>query len=169
MLAIVAVYSIAVMGPAYRRVETLSGGPGALDFLITYTPEQAYERIAGYGHKGRQYCATIALTLDTIFPVATAALFSLLLTFVFHRAFAGRRVLQRALLVPPAAMLADFLENTTIVTMLLTYPRELPSVALLASAFSTVKWTGIAAQATLVVIGLVAWSIRQIRGVDKQV
>ena len=31
-------------------------------------------------------------------------------------------------------------------TMLLSYPRKLPAVALLASAFSTVKWTAIAAE-----------------------
>ncbi len=169
LLTLVAVYAIAVMGPAYRRIETLSEGPGPLDFLIVYTPEQAYERIAAYGHQGRQYYATIALTLDTIFPIASAALFSLMLAYVFHRAFRGGRLLQRALVVPPAAMLADFLENISIVTMLLAYPRRLDPLALLASAFSTVKWTAIAAQATLVVIGLVAWLIRRRWGVDKGV
>ncbi len=161
LLAIFAVYSLAIMGPAYRRIERLSGGIGALDFLIAYTPEQAYSMITAYGHQGRQYYATIALTLDTIFPLASALLFGLVLTYVFHRGFARKSVLQRALLVPPAALAADILENLSIVTILLAYPQELPPVALMASAFSTVKWTAIAAQGALVVIGLVAWLIRK--------
>lgn len=161
LLAVFAVCSLAIMGPAYRRIETFSGGIGALDFLIVYSPEQAYDMIAAYGHQGRQYYATIALTLDTVFPLASALLFGMVLTYVFHRGFARKGVLQRTLLVPPAALAADLLENLSIVTMLLTYPRELPPVALMASAFSTVKWTAIAAQGALVIIGLGAWLIRK--------
>lgn len=160
-LAVLAVYSLVIMGPAYGRIETYSGGVGAIDFLIAYTPEQAYEMIAAYGPQGRQYYATIALTLDVLFPIGSAFVFSLILTYVFHRAFREKGVLQRTLLVPPAAVLADLLENVTITTMLLSYPQELYPIALAASAFSTVKWTAIAAQLTLVAIGLIAWVIRE--------
>ncbi len=160
-LAVFAVYSVAIVAPAYRRVEAYSGGVGAIDFLIAYTPEQAYDMISAYGRQGRQYYAAIALTLDVLFPVGSALVFSLVLTYIFHRAFKDRGVLQRTLLVPPAAMVADLLENLTIATMLLSYPRKLPAVALAASAFSTVKWTAVAAQLALVVIGLIAWLIRE--------
>jgi hypothetical protein len=60
-------------------------------------------------------------------------------------------------------MTADLLENAGIVTMLLSYPRKLRAVALLASAFSTVKWTAIAAESVLVIIGLLAWMIQVMR------
>jgi len=160
-LAVFAVYSLAIMGPAYGRIETYSGGVGAIDFLIAYTPEQAYDMIAAYGPQGRQYYATIALTLDVLFPFGSAFVFSLILTHIFHRAFREKGVLQRTLLVPPAAMVADLLENVTIATMLLSYPRQLPPVALAASAFSTVKWTAVAAQLALVAIGLIVWVIRE--------
>jgi hypothetical protein len=65
------------------------------------------------------------------------------------------------MLVPPAAMVADLLENIGIATMLLNYPRKLPAVALLASAFSTVKWTAVSAEVVLVVVGLVSWLIKK--------
>jgi hypothetical protein len=160
LMAIFAVYNVAAMVPAYRRIETLSGGVGALDLLIIYSPERAYDMIAAYGQQGRSYYATVALTLDTVFPVLLALVFSLVLTYVFHRTYAKRGVLHRAVLVPPAAMVADVLENFGIVTMLLAYPRKLPVVALLASAFSTVKWTAVSAEAVLVVVGLVSWLIK---------
>jgi len=161
LLAIFAVYNVAAMGPAYRRIETLSGGAGAIDFLIIYSPEKAYDIIAAYGQQGRHYYATIALTLDTVFPVLLALVFSLVLTYVFHRTYSRKGVLQRAVLVPPAAMVADLLENVGIATMLLSYPRKLPAVALLASAFSTVKWTAVSAEAVLVVVGLISWLIKK--------
>ncbi len=161
VMTVFAVYIAAVMVPAYGRIETFSGGVGAIDFLIAYSPEQAYTMIAAYGPAGRQYYATIALTLDIIFPVASALVFSLVLAHVFHRAFSREGVVQRALLIPPAAMVADFLENISIATMLLSYPQELPAAALLASAFSTVKWTAVSAQGTLLIIGLAAWLIRK--------
>jgi hypothetical protein len=52
--------------------------------------------------------------------------------------------------------------------MLLSYPRKLPAVALLASAFSTVKWTAITAESVLVVVGAVAWLIQRVRRGGKQ-
>ncbi|MGD8997368.1 MAG: hypothetical protein PVH80_04620 [Anaerolineae bacterium] len=147
----------------YDRIQTLSGGVGELDRLIVYTPDEAYDMIAAYGQQGRQYYATIALTLDTVFPLLLALTFSLILTSVFHRTFSREGVLQRTVLVPVAAMTADLLENAGIVTMLLSYPRKLRAVALLASAFSTVKWTAIAAESVLVIIGLLAWLIQGMR------
>ena len=162
LLAIFVVYNVAVMAPAYRRIETLSDGVGALDFLIIYSPEKAYDMVAAYGQQGRAYYAAIALTLDTVFPVLLALVFSLGLSYVFHRTYARKGVLQRAVLVPPAAMVADLLENIGIATMLLTYPQRLPAVALLASAFSTVKWTAVSAEVLLVVVGLVSWLIQKV-------
>lgn len=161
LLGILGVYNLAVIGPAYRRIETLSGGVGAIDFLIVYTPEKAYDMIAAYGRHGRQYYATIALTLDTVFPLLLALVFSLVLTYVFHRAYSREGVVQRAVLVPLAAMVSDLLENIGIATMLLTYPQRLPAVALMASAFSTVKWTAVLAEAILVVVGLISWAIQK--------
>ena len=161
LLAIFVVYNVAVMAPAYRRIETLSDGVGALDFLIIYSPEKAYDMIAAYGQQGRAYYAAIALTLDTVFPVLLALVFSLGLSYVFHRTYARKGVLQRAVLVPPAAMVADLLENIGIATMLLTYPQRLPAVVLLASAFSTVKWTAVSAEVLLVIVCLVSWLIQK--------
>lgn len=62
-----------------------------------------------------------------------------------------------------AALTADLLENLSIATLLFSYPRRLRAVAVLASAFSTVKGTAIAAEAVLVAIGLVALFVQRTR------
>jgi hypothetical protein len=164
LLAVLAAFSVAIVRPTYDRIETFSGDTGAIDTLIVYTPDKAYDMITAYGQQGRQYYATIALTVDIVFPLLLALTFGLILAAVFHRAFSREDVLQRAIVVPVAAMAADLLENAGIVTMLLSYPRRLRAVALLASAFSTVKWTAVAAESVLVVVGLVAWLIQRVRG-----
>lgn len=163
LVALLVVFSLATIRPMYSRIETQSGGVGAIDSLIVYSPDKAYDMIAAYGQQGRRYYAKIALTLDTIFPLLLALTFSLILASVFHRAFAREGVLQRAVRVPVAAMTADLLENAGIVTMLLSYPRKLPAVALLASAFSTVKWTAIAAESVLAIVGAAVWLVRRVR------
>ena len=161
LVAVLALFSLAVVRPLYDRIETFSGGIGAIDALIVYTPERAYEMIAAYGQQGRQYYATIALTVDTAFPFLLALTFSLILASVFRRAFARAEVQHRAVLVPVAALAADLLENAGIVALLLSYPKRLPAVAVLASAFSTTKWTAVAAEATLVFVGLLALLIQK--------
>lgn len=157
-------YNLIVLGPAYARIEAISGGVRALDFLIVYRPEKAYDMIAAYGEQGRRYYATIAPTLDTVFPLLSAAAFVLTIARVFRCAFTREGVLHRALFVPVGAMVADLLENAGIVTMLLNHPRELRGVALLTSSLSTVKWTAVAAETVLVVIGMAAWAVRAVRG-----
>jgi len=87
----------------------------------------------------------------------------LILASLFHRAFARVALLHRAVRVPMAALTADLLENLSIATLLFSYPRRLRAVAVLASAFSTVKWTAIADEAILVAIGLVAPLIQRKR------
>ena len=163
LVAVLALFSLAVVRPLYDRIETFSGGIGAIDALIVYTPERAYEMIAAYGQQGRQYYATIALTVDTAFPLLLALTFSLILASVFRRAFARAGVQHRAALVPVAALAADLLENAGIVALLLSYPKRLPAVAVLASAFSTTKWTAVAAEATLVFVGLLALLIHKVQ------
>jgi hypothetical protein len=164
VLGILVVFSLVAIGPAYRRISVSSGGVSAIDSLIVYRPEKAYDMIAAYGQQGRRYYATIALTLDTVFPLLLALTFGLTLARVFRRAFSREGVLHRALFVPVGALVADLLENVSLATLLLSYPRRLPAIALLASSFSTVKWTAVVAESLLVVIGLIAWLVGALRG-----
>ncbi len=161
--ALLAAFSIVVVAPAYRRIEAFSGGTGALDLLIVYSPEKAYDMVSAYGEQGRRYYASLVPTVDSVFPLLSGLTFALTIARSFCQAFSREGVLHRALFVPVAAMVADLLENAGIVTLLLSYPRGLPVIALLTSSCSTVKWTAVAAEFLLVVIGLLAWLHRATR------
>jgi hypothetical protein len=166
--ALLVFYNLLILAPAYARIEALSGGVRALDFLIAYRPEKAFDMIVAYGEEGRRYYASIALSLDTIFPVLSALAFGLTIARVYGGAFSREGVLHRALFVPVGAMVADLLENVGIVTMLLSYPSRSLVIALLTSSFSTVKWTAVAAESLLVVIGVVAWALNVVLGRDNE-
>ena len=145
-----------VIAPAiYPKFQTL-------DTLSSYTPQKAYELISSYGSPGRQSYAVIEVTLDLAYPLITALMFSLMILYTFKRAFPGIGWVQYVSLAPFVVMLADFLENASVVTMLLSYPRELAGVAQAANVFTVAKFA-LAPLQLLFVIGLIAWPIQVIR------
>ncbi len=146
---------------AGSRIQALSGGVGPLDLQFSYTPETAYEMLTAYG-EGRMFYALIQVTADVVYPVVYTLLFSLLLTYLFQRGFPGNAALQRLALLPFGAMLADYLENIGIVTLLLSYPAQLPAVAQAASLFTTLKWLSVGAVLALVVVGLAALALKRL-------
>jgi hypothetical protein len=42
LLVFLVVFNFAILGPMYAGIETLSGGVGAMDRLIVYSPDKAY-------------------------------------------------------------------------------------------------------------------------------
>ena len=59
-------------------------------------------------------------------------------------------------------MLADYLENASIVTMLLSYPRQLLAIAAAANVFTITKFL-LTPLELIFVVGLLGWLIRAIR------
>ena len=146
---------------AGARIQALSGGVGPLDLQFSYTPETAYEMLAAYG-EGRTFYVLIEMTADVVYPVAYSLLFGLLITYLFQRGFPGNAALQRLALLPFGAMLADYLENAGIVTLLLSYPSQLTALAQATSFFTTAKWTLVGATLALAVVGLAGWAVRKV-------
>lgn len=134
----------------YPRFETL-------DLQSSYSPERAYQLIASYGEEGRQYYTLIELTLDAIYPLLSALMFSSLTIFLFRRVFPLNSFWQKLPLLGLIVMLVDYLENTGIVVMLLSYPRRLDLVAQAANMFTVAKFGLSQLELILIVIGLVSW------------
>lgn len=133
-----------------------------LDTLSSYTTEKAYDLFSSYGQQGRQYYAIIEVTLDLVYPFVTALLFSLIILYTFKQAFpANDRILYLAL-APYAVLLADYLENAGIVTMLLSYPRQIPLVPKISNVLTIAKFALTPLQLVFIV-GLIGWLFRTIR------
>jgi hypothetical protein len=133
-----------------------------LDTLVTYSPEKAYNLISSYGEQGRQYYAMIELTLDLIYPLISALLFSFVTLYTFHHGFPGFPWTDQLALVPFGILLADYLENACIIIMLVSYPRQLSFVAEISNIFTVIK-LALTPFELFFLAGLIGWLIRRIR------
>jgi hypothetical protein len=162
LFAVVALFELG-FAKAAARLRELSGGVETLDARLSYTPETAYASVEAYGEQGRRLYTAVELTLDGAFPLIYPTLYSLLISYLFRRAFPALSPLQTLNLVPFAATLPDYAENLSIVTMLLAYPRRLTRLARLASAFTTTKWLAVLASTGLTVAGIAAFLYRRMK------
>src|SRR3954469_2112690 len=127
-----------VMNVAAAAFSRFTHGVGILDLASGYTPEMAYTMITAYGVQGRRYHLLIDAG-DMIFPPSVCVFFTLALTYFYAR-LTRSRVMVQALLVLPAVYLAtDYLENISIVTLLLSFPARHPSIAMLANVLTGLK------------------------------
>jgi hypothetical protein len=133
-----------------------------LDTLPSYTPSEAYQHLSSYGDQGRRLYSIIELTLDLIYPFISAMLFSLLILYTFQRAFPAHAWTHKLALIPLAVMLADYLENASIVTMLLSYPRQLPLLAAISNVFTVTK-SALSWFELILIVGLIGWLMRVLR------
>lgn len=149
LLLVIAV-NVFVLPAVYPSFETLDVQP-------SYSPEEAYRLLGSYGEEGRQYYVLIELTLDFIYPLLSALMVSTLLIYFFRRVFPLGSFWQKLPLLGPIVMVVDYLENTGIVVMLLSYPRRLDLVAQAANLFTVAKSFLSLLELILIVIGLLSW------------
>ena len=160
ILLVLFLFAILVVIPAlYPAFQTLDTLPG-------YTPEKAYELISSYGDQGRQSYVITELTLDLIYPLILALLFSAAIFYTFQRGFPGLAWSGRLALIPFAIMLVDYLENACIIFMLRSYPRQIPIVASISNVFTITKLT-LTPFELLFLVGLAGWLVRRIRAGHK--
>jgi hypothetical protein len=154
LLALFLLVNFLVVPLVYPRFQTL-------DMLNGYTPTQAYQLISSYGEQGRQSYAIIEVTLDLLYPFVSGLMFSLLILYSFQRGLPNLKWNGWLALLPFAVMLADYLENTCVIILLLGYPRQLTAVAQIANIFTTAKMV-LSPFELIFVFGFVGWLIRAI-------
>lgn len=136
------------------------GGANQLDLHTSgYSPDSAYQIIAAYGSQGIRYHLMLS-TADVFFP-PTLTCFLLLAIMYFYMLYFILHPRTRWLIALPLIYLAsDYLENVGIVTMLLSFPAKVPTMARLANFMFMAK--NVSSNATILVIVLgVALSVMQ--------
>lgn len=136
-------------------MEAGSGGTGPIDLLFFYTPDKAYSMIESYGDAGRASYRTFELTGDIIYPIVYTLFFSLTITWLFQRGFAGDSQMHKYNVVPFGAWLFDLFENLSIVAMLSIYPSTPALLAWTATIFTMLKWLFAIVTILLLLTGLV--------------
>jgi hypothetical protein len=130
---------------------------GTLDVQSSYSPEKAYQLMESYGEEGRQYYLLIELTLDALYPILSALFFSTLTIYLFHRVFALESFWQKLPLLGPIVMVVDYLENMSVVALLLNYPTRLDLLAQAANVFTITKFALSGLEMILILVGVVGW------------
>jgi len=138
------------------RLKQISGGTGILDMKFHYSALEAYRTLNALGAEGRRfYLVRILGGIDVLLPLLMAFLLSVAITLVMRRSYRRVRWLK---LVPFAATLIDYLENTVIAVLLLTYPERHLSLAAAAGWITTTKFV-VYWCSCLIVIGWVVFNL----------
>jgi len=127
------------------RQEELGFENELLDGKFRYKPGEVVTLMANLGEEGRNIYAATELTLDMLFPMVYGGIIAILMLRLFAIG-SGRKLL----ILPLISVVADVLENTTIVFLALGFlfpdpplPPTLAfaSLASFAAACTSTKWT----------------------------
>lgn len=121
-----------------RMAPYTGGDVNILDMEMYYTAEQAYQRFAMFGQQGRAVYLII-LTGDLIYPALLGSFLSVAITLLFRRVTPATGNWHKLNLLPVANMLADYLENIMLLTLLINYPTQINGIATVAGGATLVK------------------------------
>jgi uncharacterized membrane protein YoaT (DUF817 family) len=129
-----------------------------MDLRISYTADELYGALSALGEAGRAAYVRNILILDVLWPLAYGAFLTLLPLYAFADQTRRRR---RALAsVAVAAVMLDYAENMSVLTLVLRYPERLDGLARVASTFTTTKWVFVAV-AMVIAVAAAVWLLRR--------
>ena len=160
-LALFIVMNAVILPWGGGRIEAYSGGVGAIDLGFWQTPEQLFAMVAAYGEQGRSFYFIFQLIADSAYPLIYGGLFALLITYLLRRSFPPESGVQKLHLIPAAVVIADFMENIGIMTLLATYPSQITAVAYFTAIFTLLKWLLFGATIAATLFALVMWGLRR--------
>lgn len=118
-----------------------------LDLQFAYTPKEAYHIIDSYSLQTRKFYVLSTITLDLAYPIA----YTIFLSFSMLALYPHRIKLAW---LPYIIFGFDLSENLGIITLLSFYPRRINAIALITSAFTTMKWLASLVCLVFLLIGL---------------
>lgn len=128
------------MPSAMERMLPFLQGQSIPDLEAGYT----YEHIMGLmdlmGLDGRETYRSIILVEDLIYPIVYAMLMATGTGYFLTRTFPTIRLLWLLSIFPFFAMIADYIENFSMVYIIANYPEVSPKIIDLASSATTIKW-----------------------------
>jgi hypothetical protein len=152
--ALAVLFAVVIVPAAQEKIEALSGGLNLVDLEFYYSPEKVFGMISAYGEEGRAVYRNFAMTWDILYPVVYSTLLALVISILLRNTSLENSAMRMLNLLPFGAMIFDWLENAGIVAMLTAHPQTPSTVARLASAATTAKWS-VSALCLLVLLALI--------------
>jgi hypothetical protein len=119
-------------------IKPYAQGTNILDVELFFTAEQAYQRLALFGEQGRAVYFNILMG-DLIYPALLGGLLSVSITLLFRRLNVSGACWQYLGLLPLANMVLDYTEDALLVSLLHSYPDQLPLAAAAAGVVTLAK------------------------------
>jgi hypothetical protein len=149
-------FVMVVLPNAETTIKTSSGGIGPLDLMLSgYSPRQAFDAVAAYGDS-REFYANFEVTVDLIYPLSLALVLASLIYRGARHVFGTETRWRWLAVLPGLTLLADYLENVGIVTLLRSHPAQPLWAAQWANTFTNIKW-GLAGSEVVLVLLLWLW------------
>ena len=157
LLGLFLLFTLVIFPLLTSQLTQLSNGVSLIDNEFSYTPETAYQMLTSYGPQGRPLYMAITLTADLAYPLVYGLLLSLAMVYFFRNTFSEDSIVQGAVYIPLAALIADYLENICLVILLAAFPNWMEGLAQAANVFTGLKWGLLLTSILLAIAGLIAW------------
>lgn len=152
-----------ILFPYHLSQISPQGEAPILDIRFGYSPDEAYHTLATFGEQGRHaYLLMLAIT-DSIYPFVYALFLILAASYVLKRALKEDSISRLFNLVAIDVAIFDYVENLSIIYLLMQFPAHAPGVARLASIAGVIKWLALAISLSVIIIGLVGWVVQSRR------
>ncbi|MDD2983704.1 MAG: hypothetical protein PHQ74_09975 [Crocinitomicaceae bacterium] len=115
-----------------------------LDLQFSYSPTKAYELLAQFSAADLKLYRILELTGDIAYPIIYGVFLSLLIFKLSRNTIFSS--------IPLLAIVADILENSGIVILISSLPKELHTLASITSIFSSLKWILIVCSMLLIIV-----------------
>jgi hypothetical protein len=159
LFLIYAIFSGYILKNAEEKINQLAGKTvGVIDLTFGFNPQKTLQMVADYGDAAREYYAKTEMTTDVLYPIVYTLLFCIILTLLFRNK--TYKPFSFINLLPFAALVFDFLENITIVTLLKSFPNTSETVAFLCEIFKMMKWLSFGLIILFVLYGLLKLGLK---------
>ena len=139
-LLIMVLFMIFILPGQATSAEENAGGSISPDTSFFYGPEDLIQAAKEYGEEGRQAYIKARWTFDLIFPLVYISFLVAGISWFYKNLEKPIDWIGFTNLLPLAAGLFDYLENTGASLVMALYPTLLSGLALVTSIFSGVKW-----------------------------
>lgn len=133
------VFNIIVF-PFFKNLMNTSAQQYMLDLFFGYSREEAFLFLDGIGEDGRSVHLIATFAADMIYPVVYTIFLSFLLSFLLKKLSITEGFFSYLIFLPFVIMAFDFIENSAIIAMLVSFP-EITEAMVKAGSFAGIaKW-----------------------------
>jgi len=138
------IFNILIFPYLQKRIDSTGQYP-MLDLLFGYSMERACLILEGIGEEGRSAYLFTTSAADMLYPLVYALLLSLIIAWMLKKLMLEQGVMSYLIFLPFLIMVFDFIENSAIIIMLVSFPYLSERAVLMGSYAGMAKWvsTGI--------------------------